>query len=95
MIVFAENREVSQQHLLIISCCGQFHVQQACHTVVLAVSLALWQHLIDSVVACRPLLPESSKEDDVAFSNRLTVEAGVTVLPVSTGCCLQHCPALR
>ena len=32
---------------------------------------------------CRPLLPEGSSEDDIAFCNRLTVSAGVTVLPVS------------
>ena len=32
---------------------------------------------------CRPLLLEGSSEDDVAFCNRLTVNAGVTVLPVS------------
>ena len=34
------------------------------------------------MVVCRPLLCQGSAEDDVAFSNRLTVEAGVTVLPV-------------
>ncbi len=31
---------------------------------------------------CRPLLPEGSNEDDVGFCNRITVEAGVTALPV-------------
>ncbi|KAL0036368.1 hypothetical protein WJX77_004690 [Trebouxia sp. C0004] len=31
----------------------------------------------------RPLLPEGSNEDDVGFCNRITVEAGVTALPVS------------
>lgn len=34
------------------------------------------------MIICRPLLTQDSAEDDVAFSNRLTVEAGVTVLPV-------------
>lgn len=35
------------------------------------------------VFMCRPLLSKDSSEDDVGFSNRLTVEAGVTVLPVN------------
>lgn len=30
----------------------------------------------------RPLLPEGNQEDDVGFCNRITVEAGVTALPV-------------
>ncbi len=37
---------------------------------------------------CRPLLPEGGDEDDVGFCNRITVEAGVTVLPVRAVACI-------
>jgi len=42
-----------------------------------------WNLLLDDhCLMCRPLLPKGSDEDDVGFCNRITVEAGVTALPV-------------
>ena len=35
-----------------------------------------------ALLSCRPLLKSDAAEDDVAFCKRLTVEAGVTALPV-------------
>lgn len=34
------------------------------------------------LLVSRPLVPDDSNEDDVQFCQRLTVEAGVTALPV-------------
>ena len=38
--------------------------------------------LMHAPLSCRPLLKSDAAEDDVAFCKRLTVEAGVTALPV-------------
>lgn len=45
----------------------------------------------------RPLLPPGSTESDVDFAKRLTIEGGVTTIPVSLlhGVCCDACPLLR
>lgn len=48
------------------------------------------------VADIRPLLPAGSTETDVDFCQRLTVEGGVTLIPVCYCCqcergCLTHC----
>ena len=65
---------------------GRFQVGRASDFACCSRSLVAHQHwnLLpdDHCLICRPLLPEGSNEDDVAFCNRITVEAGVTALPV-------------
>ena len=63
---------------------GRFQVGRASDLACCSTSVVVhWNFLPnDHCLMCRPLLPEGSNEDDVAFCNRITVEAGVTALPV-------------
>ncbi len=63
---------------------GRFQVGRASGLACCSRSVVVHWNLLpdDHCLMCRPLLPEGSDEDDVGFCNRITVEAGVTALPV-------------
>ena len=62
---------------------GRFQVGRASDPACCSTTVVHWNFLPnDHCLMCRPLLPEGSDEDDVRFCNRITVEAGVTALPV-------------
>lgn len=56
-------------------------VRAAVHLGTISQCTSGW-HGLTSGCGCSPLLPPGSTEDDVAFCKRLTIEAGVTPIPV-------------
>lgn len=48
--------------------------------------------MLPTMLMFRPLVPDDSDENDVQFCQRLTIEAGVTAIPVRIHCSYAVCP---